>query len=221
MKQQRQWRYGTFVLVGAVTATGLVWAAEVKESKAPAQPAAAEASAAPTRPAAAAPVPAAAPAVKPSPEKEVQAQLDGTKWTLELIPLSGDKTKTQKDALTFSGRQVTSEQLSKAGYGTTNYSVTIGGDGVAVWETMQTKEGEGLAFWRGELHGANMDGALSKQPVKGAPQDFAFSATEASGKSVKGSGQAAATAPGVSAAQASTAPAAGKEPPKKKKRKGR
>jgi hypothetical protein len=108
---------------------------------------------------------------------EIRARLDGTSWTLVLKPME-EGQKTQKDTLTFQGREVTSQRLTKAGYNSSNYSVNIGGDGVAVWETMQTKEGEGVAFWRGELQGETMQGVLSQQPTEGPVQAFSFTATQ-------------------------------------------
>ena len=125
----------------------------------------------------------------PSAEEGIRAQLDGTRWLLQLTPLSGDeKAKPQKDTVTFVAKQVSSERLSKAGFPTSNYTLTIGGDGVAVWETMQTKESAGVAFWRGELHGSTMRGVLSKHPAEGNPEDFSFTGQEASGKAIAVSG---------------------------------
>ncbi len=172
-------------------------------------------------PEAAAPAAAEAPAQEPvpapkakSPEEQVRAQLAGTTWNVELTTIVGEKTKTQKDSLTFDDKQLKSERLTKAGYPTSNYTLTVGEDGVPVWETMQTKEGEGVAFWRGELRGSIMRGVLSKHPVEGAPEDYTFSGHEGQGKAV---GKASEPAP----AQASAGAAAADEKPAKKKKKKR
>ena len=132
---------------------------------------------------AAAPAPAA---VKPKPpEDAVRIQLNGTRWLLDLTPISASgKVKPQKDTVTFNGQQISSERMTKAGYPTSNYTLTIGDDGVAVWETMQTKESEGVAFWRGEFHGSAMRGVLSRHPTNNAPEDFSFSGREASDRSI-------------------------------------
>ena len=106
--------------------------------------------------------------------EQARAKLEGTAWHLELKPLGG-AGKGQKDTLTFKGRQVTSERLTKAGYGSSNYSLTVGDDLSVVWETMQTKEGAGPAFWRGELAGDLMRGTLSQQTLDGPATDFSFS----------------------------------------------
>jgi len=171
-------------------------------------------------PEAAAPAAADAPAQEPapeppkakSPEDQVRAQIAGTTWDVELTTIVGEKTKTQKDSLTFDEKQVKSDRLTKAGYPTSNYTLTVGEDGVPVWETMQTKEGEGVAFWRGELRGSTMRGVLSKHPTEGAPEDYTFSGRE-------GQGRAVGKAP--EPAQASAGAAAADEKPSKKKKKKR
>jgi hypothetical protein len=160
----------------------------------------------------------AAQAPKPkSPEDELKEQISGTRWTIELTPLSGaEKAKPQKDTVRFEGGQVSSERFAKAGYPQTNYTLSVGGDGVPVWETMQTKEGEGVLFWRGEVHGSTVRGVVSKHPVEGPAEDFSFTGREASGKNVAVGAQAASAA----LSSQPSAPSA-QEPPKKKKRKGR
>ena len=110
--------------------------------------------------------------------EEVRAKLDGTTWSLELRPFEGSeggKKKNPQDAVTFHGTTVASERLSKRGYGPSNYSLKVNDDGTATWETMQTKEGTGVAFWRGEVQGETMRGVLSQQPTGGATENFSFS----------------------------------------------
>ena len=106
----------------------------------------------------------------------IRAKLNGTTWAVQLSPDAGGKK--EQDTLTFTDRTVESKRLSKAGFGTSNYSVRIDGD-IGIWETMQTKEGE-MAFWRGEMYGEKMAGALSQQPKEGVPQNFSFGATKSS-----------------------------------------
>jgi len=108
-------------------------------------------------------------------KQEIRDALNGSSWMLELKPEAGGKTR--EDTLDFGERTVESQWLTKTGYSNSNYSVRFDGD-LAVWETMQSKEGEGLAFWRGELHGETMYGTLSKQPQGGQAETFAFSATK-------------------------------------------
>ena len=164
--------------------------------------------------------PAAAPVKLPSREEEVRATLDGTTWPLDVTPLSvGGKVKGYKDTVTFTARQVTSDKLSKGGYPSSNYSLTIGDDGVPVWETMQTKEAAGVVFWRGELHGSAMRGVVSKHPTEGAAEDFSFVGQEAAGKAANPSARKLSeTSAAVSASTESTS--AREERPNKPRRRG-
>ena len=110
-------------------------------------------------------------------EKKAAAGLNQTEWAVEMIPVSGSREAKRpvKDTLFFEGGKVTSKRLVDSGYPGSNYTLTVEDDGAVVWETMQTKEGEGVAFWRGELRGEEMRGILSKHPVKGDPMDLSFS----------------------------------------------
>lgn len=170
------------------------------------------------------PPPATPPVTEPvkplSPEDEARAKLDGTSWALEVTPLSGTgKVKEHKDTVSFTARQVTSEKLSKAGYPSSNYSITIGDDDIAVWETMQTKEETGVVFWRGELRGSTMQGVLSKHPTEGAAEDFSFVGREVAGKAVEAGDQI--TGPtNLPTPLQPPSPSAQEESPKKKKRRG-
>lgn len=109
--------------------------------------------------------------------KQWRAKLEGTSWTLELRPLSGGGDATQHDTVMFQGGQVRSKVLSEAGYPSSNYTLTVQDADTATWETMQTKEGEGVVFWRGEMHGETLRGVLSKQPSEGKSLDYSFTGT--------------------------------------------
>ncbi len=109
-------------------------------------------------------------------EKRAIEALNGTQWTIELSPMSGEQPKRPAtDTVRFEGKKVASEKLSKEGFPSTNFTVTLGGDGVTVWETMQTAQDSSVAFWRGELHGEAMRGILSRHLASGKTEDWAFS----------------------------------------------
>lgn len=169
-----------------------------------------------------------APAAQPAaaaksinPEEQLRAQLDGTQWAIQLTPTSGSKeAKPKEDSVSFTAKQVTSDFLSKAGYPSSNYSLSIGDDGRGVWETMQTKEGEGVAFWRGELEGTRMFGVLSKHPLEGDPEDYSFSGQLTTEKAIAipaPAKPAAVQAQPAAPSPATAAPARPKTPAKKKR----
>ena len=105
--------------------------------------------------------------------------------------------------LVLTKKQIKSSFMEKSGYPASNYSLTLGGDGRAVWETMQTKEGEGVVFWRGEVDGATMRGVLSKHPTEGPSEDYSVSGHSIGDKKivVPGATQAAPGAVQVQSAQ--------------------
>lgn len=149
-------------------------------------------------------------------ERRAASQLNGTTWTVDMTPLSGEKAqKPLKDTLTFDAGKVTSQVLSRDGYPTSNYTLTIHDDGAVVWETMQTKEGAGVAFWRGERHGDTMRGILSRHPAEGASLDYSFSGTAAASEAPQPTTTPlASTSPGVTPVPAApaTAPAGPSSP---------
>ncbi|GEM_PF-1927036 len=106
---------------------------------------------------------------------EAVGKLNGT-WDIELTPMYGEKPKQPiKDTLQFEQSRVSSQKLTTDGFSPTNATVTVGDDGIPVWETMQSSDAKGVVFWRGELHGGSMQGILSKHPVNGNAEDYAFS----------------------------------------------
>ena len=124
---------------------------------------------------------AAAPAVPAATDKnkikvaEAAAQLNGTAWVIDLAPMSGEKPKRPlKDTLRFEQGKLTSEKLAADGYPSSNYTLTMGDDGIPVLETMQTNETKGVVFWRGEVSGDTLRGILSKHPLEGNSEDYSF-----------------------------------------------
>ena len=75
------------------------------------------------------------------------------------------------------------------GFPTTNFTLTVQEDGVVVWETMQTSEKSGIAFWRGEFDPKmeSMRGVVSYQPDKKSKQDYSF--TSAAKKTIPAPGK--------------------------------
>jgi hypothetical protein len=154
-------------------------------------------------------------------EEQARAALNGTRWAITWTSTAGGEAaaKPAKDTISFEERQVSSERLVKAGYPSSNYSLTIAGDGMTIWETMQTKEGEGVAFWRGEVQGDTMRGVLSKHPLEGATEDYTLSGRRISGPPTASPATASSTATTSVSADASVTVEAPAASPSKKTRK--
>ena len=100
--------------------------------------------------------------------------LASKEWEVYLSMANGKRSKSPTDVLTFKDGKVASKDLVAQGYAESNFTLSINGDGVAVWETMQVNEKVGLAFLRGELQGTVMRGAISMQPQKGEKSTLYF-----------------------------------------------
>ena len=216
-------RIGLVLLAGLVVAAPRGWAQEQTHTQTMRHDMTAPEATPPAAP------PAAAPgaSLKDAKRAEAMAKLGGT-WAIEYTPMSGQKPKRPlKDTLQFAQGKVSAQSLSKDGYPTTNYTLTIGDDGIPVWETMQTSEKNGVVFWRGELHEDSIQGVMSKHPLEGNSEDFSFSGTQTSNEApeMPSAKPAEKAAPAKSVAPASkpTTPApaaAAKTAPAAKKKKG-
>jgi hypothetical protein len=115
------------------------------------------------------------------------AQLNNTEWTIEMSPLNG-KGKKELDIVTFKNNQVSVAGFTKRGFPTTNFTLSVQDDDIVVWETMQTAEKGGIAFWRGEMDMAmqSMRGVVSHHIDEKTKADYSFASTEK--KSIPGSG---------------------------------
>lgn len=105
-------------------------------------------------------------------------ELNNTEWTVELTKLNG-KGKKEIETLTFKSNQVSIAGYVKKGFQPTNYSLSVQGDGAFVWETMQSSEKSGLAFWRGEISAdtQSMRGVLSHQVNEKTKEEYSFVST--------------------------------------------
>lgn len=108
-----------------------------------------------------------------------KADLNNTEWTIDVKVMGVSKAKGEKDTLSFLDGKISSANLGKAGYSTTNYSARILEDNETLtWETMQTSEKDGVAFWRGDIGPDGvMRGVLSKRDKKDKTSDFNFVST--------------------------------------------
>ncbi len=108
--------------------------------------------------------------------------LDKTNWSLALVP-SGKEGQKGVDILSFKENHILSRNMAAKGFNPTNYTLTIGDDGIVVFETMQTSEKEGTVFWRGEFAQDNtaMRGVMSWVTPDQKAHDFSFTASLSKG----------------------------------------
>ncbi len=106
-------------------------------------------------------------------------EINNNEWAIDLFKLSG-KGKKEAETIIFKDNQVLVGNFSKRGFAATNYSLSIQGDGTLVWETMQSSEKSGIAFWRGELSSdmQSMRGVLSFQINDKTREEYSFVSTE-------------------------------------------
>lgn len=110
-------------------------------------------------------------------KKEKREQLNNTEWQIELSLFDGGKKDT--DVIIFKDNQVVFTNLSRGGFTSTNYTLTIQKDEAIVWETMQTSKKGEIAFWRGEVD-SNMNkmrGILSRKIDDKTSRDYYFWST--------------------------------------------
>lgn len=103
--------------------------------------------------------------------------LNGKEWIIYLYPSgvsAGKKLPVISDVLTFKDGKVSSKVFTAKGFAESNYTLTVSDDGTAVWETMQRTEQEDLAFWRGELRGADLTGVMNMHTAKGVIEEYSF-----------------------------------------------
>ncbi|MFA4991835.1 MAG: hypothetical protein WC569_04560 [Candidatus Omnitrophota bacterium] len=127
-------------------------------------------------------------------------ELDRTLWNINVTQItSSEKKEKYTDKIRFQDDTVAIDSLVSQGFPATSFTITIKGDenNIIVWETMQTSEKKGLAFWKGELEEGRMRGVLSRHIDEKTVKDYSFYST---GKEV--------IQEEVSPAAAETAPAA-------------
>ena len=112
--------------------------------------------------------------------QEAKDSFNNTDWAIKLIPTGEDREsrKEEEDILHFSGYKFRSDKLINETFKPTNYTVRLKGkDGSRViWETMQTSESKGVAFWRGEFQkDGSVQGVLSWHVSDEDRRDFSFS----------------------------------------------
>jgi len=108
--------------------------------------------------------------------EDAQETLNGFTWNLEVTSMVANKEDrvTTKDTVIFKDNKLNSSGLGEKGFGTSNYTLTVGDDGIPVFETMQRNERESTVFWRGELIEGKIRGVISVQDKDKPASSFGF-----------------------------------------------
>jgi len=118
--------------------------------------------------------------------QEAKDKLDGTIWQIKLRQ-TAPKKKEEEDTLRFENYKVASDKMVSEGFAPSNYTVRLKGkdNEIVIWETMQTSEKEGIAFWRGEIQQRGeieqidvMRGVLSWHLGEKDKKDYTFVSVE-------------------------------------------
>jgi hypothetical protein len=110
-------------------------------------------------------------------EERKRKDLSNSEWTIELTPLNG-KGKKEAETITFKDNQVNFVSYGKKGFPATNFTLSVQDDGMVIWETMQTSDKAGIAFWRGEMPDSqSMRGIFSYHPDAKTTLDYSFIST--------------------------------------------
>lgn len=109
--------------------------------------------------------------------EEKKAEINGSSWDIQINSSNPKAGLTGPDQLTFQDGKFTSRTFSKKGYSATNYTLTVQEEtGATTWETMQTSEKDGIAFWRGEWKDDVMSGVINRQLEEGN-EEYYFSSS--------------------------------------------
>ena len=85
-----------------------------------------------------------------------------------------DTEEPLQDLVDFDHGTMSSQRLARDEFQPARFTVTLTENAAPVWEAMQSSPRIGVAFWRGELHGEEMRGVISQQPLEGESADFLF-----------------------------------------------
>ncbi len=108
--------------------------------------------------------------------EEAKSELNNKVWDITLKLSDPKKVEEEEDILRFEDSRFISDKLQSEGFDASNYTVRLKGKTgeIIVWETMQTSEESGVAFWRGELRGDVARGVLSWHIDDKNKKDYTF-----------------------------------------------
>jgi hypothetical protein len=110
--------------------------------------------------------------------EEARKGLNNTKWQVTFNQITqAEKKDSFTDTISFKDGKVEVAGLTSQGFNAPGFTLSIKRQNTIVWETMQTGEKKGLAFWKGEIENDKMRGMLSRHIDEKTIKDYAFYST--------------------------------------------
>ena len=107
--------------------------------------------------------------------QQAQEKLNNSQWQIKLFQLTpSEKNEVSMDTLKFSDNKVVSAKLLSKGFSATSYALSLKGENIVIWETMQTNLYQDMVLFKGEIEGEMMRGVLSQQPKNKPVTDYSF-----------------------------------------------
>jgi hypothetical protein len=110
--------------------------------------------------------------------EEAGKEINNTKWQVTFNQITqAEKKDSFADTISFKDGKVEVASLTSQGFNASGFTISVKGKNTIVWETMQTGEGKGLAFWKGEIEDGKMRGVLSRHLDEKTVKDYSFYST--------------------------------------------
>jgi hypothetical protein len=105
-------------------------------------------------------------------------ELNNTKWQVTFNQITqAEKKDSFTDTISFKDGKVEVAGLASQGFSASGFTISVKRQNTIVWETMQTGEKKGLAFWKGEIENDKMHGVLSRHIDEKTVKDYTFYST--------------------------------------------
>ncbi len=110
--------------------------------------------------------------------EEAGKEINNTKWQVTFTQITqAEKKDSFTDTIRFKDGKVEVASLASQGFNASGFTISVKGQNTIVWETMQTSEKKGLAFWKGEIENDKMRGVLSRHIDAKTVKDYTFYST--------------------------------------------
>jgi hypothetical protein len=107
-----------------------------------------------------------------------EKELNNTKWQVTFNQITQTEKKDSfTDTISFKDGKVEVAGLASQGFSASGFTISVKRQNTIVWETMQTGEKKGLAFWKGEVENDKMHGVLSRHIDEKTIKDYTFYST--------------------------------------------